>query len=225
MKYYELFASDPKGDVRLLFTELPGPPFLSIRPRYARFQCPNPSCKKIDHDGVFADGFEAGLRIREKRDLLVASEGFTCVSERVVQLIERCRFAGLRWKPLAGTEWYVLNAECHVTADVNAYQRRGPLCELCGRPREVSGSIQFLRQIVPPEGPSNFFAPTYDRGGSLVGDRDLFLTEDIVEEFRKSGIKGGMCRRLLTSEEEEEFHASQRDKKLFKWPKGSIVVL
>lgn len=225
MKIYQLSASDPKDRVRLLFTELLGPPFLSIKPRYARFQCPNPSCKKIDHDGVFAEGFEVGLRIREKRDLLTASEGFTCVSERVVQLVERCHFAGLRWKQLIGTSWYVVNKECHVTADVNAYQRRGPLCEICGRPREVSGAIQFLRQIVPPEGPGNFFAPTFDRGGSLNGDRDLFLTEDIVEEFRMSGIKGGTCRRLLTSDEEAEFHASQRDKKLFMWPKGAKIVL
>jgi hypothetical protein len=38
--------------------------------------------------------------------------------------------------------------------------------------------------------------------------RDLFVTEDIVLEFKRQGLKGGMFERLLTKEEEAQVQGS-----------------
>ena len=59
----------------------------------------------------------------------------------------------------------------------------------------------------------------------MNGDRDLFVTEDIVSEFKQQKLKGGMFARLLTPMEFAEIKAAGAEKNPLKWPKDSRVVL
>ena len=59
----------------------------------------------------------------------------------------------------------------------------------------------------------------------MNGDRDLFVTGDIVAQFKKQGIKGGMFARLLTPSEYEAVKAAGAERNPLKLPKSSRVVL
>lgn len=223
MNYYELVPNDQTHNNWLLFAELKEPPYLVVKPRYVGYVCPK--CKKIDHDKAFVEGFDDGLKIRARGDLLCTSEGFLCVSEKVRQIINLKEFSGITLKAIPRTDWWVVNASCRVQADDSAYTLGKPYCEACGRAREAIGLIRCLSQIERPRGKGTFFSPTFNRCGSMNGDRDLFVSEDIVAEFKLQGVKGGMFARLLTQEEYAQVRAMGAEKNPLKWPKGSRVIL
>jgi len=223
MNYFQFFPHDQTQFNWLIFIAHREPPYLTVMPRYSKYVCPK--CKKIDHEKVFEEGFADGLRIRAKGDFFGSDEGFECFSEEVLRIIEESGFTGLLFKPIPGTKWFVINLRRRVEADNNAYKWSRNVCDVCNRPKEVTGLITFLSQIRVPQEAKTFFGPTFDRGGSMNGDRDLFVTEDIVFRFKEKKIKGGMFQRLLTAEEESLFKEACASRVPFKWPKGSKVVL
>ena len=196
---------------------------MTVKPRYARFVCRE--CMKINHEKVFAEGFDPGLRIRANADLLGSEEGFYCVNERARRVIEINGFQGLSLKPLEGRPWYVVNVARRVRADQTAYTYSIEKCTECGRPKDVTGLITFLDQIEAPSKPGTFFGPTFDRCGSMNGDRDLFVTEDIVLAFKEGGITGGIFEKLLAGKEKAQFDQAVASGTVFKWPKGTKIVL
>jgi len=223
MNYYQFFPHDQVRNNWLMFTELKEPPYVFLKPRFSSCVCPK--CKKLDHDKAFAEGFNETLKIRAKGDLFGTSEGFVCISDRAKQVIESCRFGGIALKPIQNAGWWVVNVTRRVDADQRAYTVTKPFCDQCGRPKETIGLIRCLSQISPPDQVGTFFAPTFDRGGSMNGDRDLFVTEDIVFQFKQQKLKGGMFARILTPEELAEVNAVGAEKNPLKWPKDSRVVL
>jgi hypothetical protein len=223
MNYYELVPNDQVHNNWLLFKERKEPPYVLVEPRYSDCVCPK--CKKIDHDKAFAKGFEEPIRIRARGDLLVTSEGFICISEKAKQVIESFRFGGLTLKAIPNAGWWVVNVTCRVEGDQSAYTVTKPSCDQCGRPKETIGLIRCLNQIKAPNQVGTFFSPTFDRGGSMNGDRDVFVTEDIVSQFKQQKLKGGMFARLLTPMEFAEIKAAGAEKNPLKWPRDSRVVL
>lgn len=223
MNYFQFFSHDQEQFNWLIFDAHREPPYLTVKPRYSQHVCPK--CIKIDHDRVFEEGFEEGLRIRAKGDFFGSDEGFECVSDNVLRVVEQGGFAGLAFKPIPGTKLHVMNLRRQVDADKNAYKYSKGVCEVCKRPKEITGLIKFLSQIKVPDEPRTFFGPTFDRGGSMNGDRDLFATEDIVLRLKEQRIKGGTFQRLLTTEEESLFKEAAANQVPFKWPRGSRVIL
>jgi hypothetical protein len=171
------------------------------------------------------EGFDSGLLIRAEADIFSSEEGFYCINEKVKRIIDRCGFAGLNLKELSGTKWFVLNVSLLVEADKTAYSFSKAVCTDCGRAREITGLIQFISQIrVPPVG-GTFCSPTFDRGGSMNTDRDLFASEDIVAEFKRQSIKAGTFYRLLRAQEEIQYRTAVTERRIFKWPKGAKVII
>ena len=86
-------------------------------------------------------------------------------------------------------------------------------------------SVVLVRQIQVPENSGTFFAPVFDRGGSLNGDRDKLVTEDVVQAMKSAGIKGVTFERLATAEEEMESKSVRQHGKEYKPPKDRFVTL
>jgi hypothetical protein len=223
MNYYQFFPHDQVRNNWLMFTQQKSPPYVGLQTRFSRCVCPK--CKKIDHDKAFAEGFDEPLKIRAKGDLFGTSEGFICFSDKAKQVIESFRFGGLTLKTIPNAGWWVVNVTCRVEADQGAYTVTKPSCDQCGRPKETIGLIRCLNQIKAPNQVGTFFSPTFDRGGSMNGGRDVFVTEDIVSQFKQQKLKGGMFARLLTPIEFAEIKAAGAEKNPLKWPKDSRVVL
>lgn len=223
MNYYRFVQNDQTHNNWLLFTESTEPPYVTIRPDSSKFVCEK--CKAIDHDEAFKHGLPSGLRIRARGNIFMTSEGFLCVDDQARQVIEESGFHGIAFQELTGTMWNVISVTCRVQAEPTAYEYSKNTCPQCKRPRGVTGLIRFLSQITVPERTNSFFAPTFDLCGSMSGDRELFVTEDIVLRFKEQGVKGGMFERLLTKEEESGFRAVVAANQLFRWPKGARVFL
>ena len=223
MNYYAFFPHDQVRNNWLLFTEQKVPPYISVRPRFGDCVCPK--CNRIDHDKAFAKGFDEGIKIRAKGDLLGTSEGFICINDKTKSVIESSEFTGIALKEIPKTGWWAVNVTNRVKADQSAYTISKQVCEQCGRPKEVIGLIRCLNQIEVPSDARTFFSPTFDRGGSINGDRDLFVTDDIVSQFKQQKLKGGMFARLLTPSEHAEVKAAGAEKRPDQWPKGSRVIL
>lgn len=223
MNYYEFVSHDQVHNNWLLFTEQRVAPYVLVRPRFGDCVCLK--CKSIDHDKAFAKGFDEDIKVRAKGDLMGTSEGFTCISEKARNVIESAGFTGLSTKEIPKTGWWVVNVANRVRADQSAYTISKQVCDLCGRPKEVIGLIRCLNQIEVPSAAGTFFSPTFDRGGSMNGDRDLLVTEDIVSQFKQQKLKGGMFARLLTPTEFAEIKAAGAEKNPEKWPRNSRVIL
>jgi len=155
----------------------------------------------------------------------MTSEGFFCFDDQARQIVAESGFEGIGFQKLTGTKWNAINVTLRVKADPTVYEYSKNVCLQCQRPQWVTGLIRFLSQIAVPDLTGTFFAPTFDRCGSRNGDRELFVTEDIVVRFKEQGIKGGMFERLLTKEEESGFRAVVAANQLFKWPKGARIFL
>lgn len=222
MKFYYLSPPDPKGDPHLIFNGIRKSPWLVIKPRYKRFQC---ACGKIDFDGVFEEGFDSDVKIREKGDFVITLDGFTLATRKVVETIEEKQFYGLSWKAISNADWYVLNVVERVPGDEGAYDRRKPVCKVCSRAKVTVGLIVLERQIAVGKVKGAFFSTTFDRGGSLNGNREIFATEDVLVAFRDAGIKGVTFNRLATEEEESAFKAAKRAGKIYIPPKDRFTVL
>ncbi len=223
MNYFQFFPHDQHRNNWLMFTEQKEPPYVSVKPRFCGCVCPK--CKKIDHDKAFAEGFDEALKIRAKGDLFGTSDGFVCVSEKAKQVIESFGFGGITVKAIPNAGWWVVKVIRRVNADQSAYTVTKPFCEQCGRPKATIGLIRCLNQIQAPDQVGTFFSPTFDRGGSMNGGRDVFVTEDIVSQFKQQKLKGGMFARLLTPTENAEIIAAGAEKNPLKWPKDSRVIL
>lgn len=223
MNCYRFVQNDQRHNNWLLFTESTEPPYVTIRPDSTRFVCGR--CKAIDHDSAFKNGFPSGLKIRARSNVFMTSEGFFCFDDQVRQIAVDSGFEGIAFQKLIGTRWNAINVTCRVQADPTAYEYSKNVCPQCQRPIGVGGLIRFLSQITVPDRTGTFFAPTFDRCGSMNGDRDLFVTENIVLRFKEQRVKGGMFERLLTKEEEARFRAVVAANQVFRWPKGARLFL
>jgi len=223
MNYFQYYPQDQARNNWLMFTEQKDPPYVLVKERYRHFICAG--CSGFDHDLVFNEGFDPGLKIRAKGNLLGTTDGFYCVDDEAKKVIESSRFVGLTFKPLPETKWHVVNTTCRVSADKSSYRSTKPPCSVCHRQRGSVGLIRFLSQIEAPKENGVFFSPIFSRSGAMDGNRDLFVTEDILAVFKERGIKGGMFEKLLNRDEEVCFTEAAAVKAPFKWPKGARAVL
>jgi len=222
MKLYNFSPSDQLSDTWLFHvwdgeTNVPDPPYEALVCR---------RCGRFSYDDVFALGFEnVSPFIRVKGDIFRADEGFLCINSRFRDLIEAHQFPGLALKPAGKTGWSIINIVPRFDVTEDVFQKARPeLCRECKRP-EILGGVRHLGQLktLPPN--DTFFSTRTDRQGSGASDRDLLLTEGIVQVLRHNKIKGGLLEQLLSEEEETKLsQAWQRGEKI-KFPKGSRIVL
>lgn len=223
MNSYQFFADDQHYNNWLAHSEQEEAPYVVIRPKYERLLCPK--CKRFDHDRVFAEGFEENVRIRARGNIIQTEDGFYCVDSRVKEWVELHHIKGVALKALPGTDWNVMSVTCRVEADRSDYSYSKASCAVCSRSNEITGVILLASRIAAPQCCGTFFAPEFDRVGGFSGNRDVFVTEDVVLGFKELGLKGGTFQRLLSAEEEPAFRAAVERKQAFKWPKGARIVL
>lgn len=219
MNYYQFSPNDQMWNNWLLFDEQKQEPRLSVKSQYKGLVCPK--CLKFDYDKAFKAGFDSEIRIRARGDFLESSDGFLCVSEKVKQLVDAQGVCGVSLKPVGKSGWHVANTTLRVEAEEKVLKTHKPTCHACKRPGSVTGSFYALRQIEVPKKPSTFFTTVLERNGR---DRDVFVTDDIVQIFVTAKVKGGEFQKLLTIEDEAQLTATAAKGKP-RWPQHSKILL
>lgn len=195
MNAYEVCPYDQAYANWLLFDLIEEGSNIRIKPHYAHLYCPK--CFKPHHERAFEFGFVAGAKFQVRGQIQTTLDGFLCVHDVVRTLIEKHKWSGLALKEVPGAPWHVVNMTERVWTDAACLTPSGFKCEVCGRVKEVIGSVMRMSSIAIPDSPGTFFAPKIDRAGSTNGERDVFITEDIYQCLKAEGINGACFRRLM----------------------------
>jgi hypothetical protein len=221
MNSYRFVSNDQPWNNWLLFLEFKEDLRLIVRQRYDQLVCPK--CNRANHDDVFDSGFDEGVRIRGRGDILTTDDGFLLFNQAAVTVLKQQRIRGVRLKEIPKTPWYVAQVTERRKFDQSVYVSHEPLCSACGRPDCITGLIDYESQIdIPKEGRTLF---TTAVGFATLRRRDIFLTEDVVLALKASGLKGGEFMRLLNGKEEEAMKKSLATHGKSKWPKNVRVRL
>ena len=157
-------------------------------------------CGRCSDDDVFAAGFFNPFFIHTKGDFCVTGDRVFIINDRFLKVLQRAGVRGYETKPLAKSGWHGLRAKRRVKYMKNVMKTFAPVCPKCKIPEEASGRFRNQDQLSVPEEPMTLF--TTERGWpSTLWDRDVFLTEDVAMLLQEEGIKGGVCRRLLTEDD------------------------
>jgi hypothetical protein len=98
-----------------------------------------------------------------------------------------------------------------------------PICRECKRPRSAVGAFAHAGHLSAPSRTNTIFT-TKINWHRLGSDREIFMTEDVMEALKAAGIKGGWCNRLWSDDEVRA--AQEKAKKGIKWkPPGWCVPL
>ena len=195
MNAYQVSTYDQVHANWLLFDLIEEGSISRIKPQYAHLYCPK--CFKPHHEKAFEFGFAAGAKFRVRGQIQTTLDGFLCVHDVVRALMEKHKWSGLALKEVPGAPWHVVNVTERVWANAACFTSSGFKCEVCGRVREVTGSVMRMISIAIPSTPGTFFTPTIDRAGSTNGERDVFITEDIYQCLKTERIKGACFSRLM----------------------------
>jgi hypothetical protein len=223
MNYYQFWSDDLRRAVWLMFKELRVHPYISLKPRYLELCCPQ--CGRFDHDTVFDFGFDDDVSLRTRLDSFHSAEGFLCFRSSIVTFLHRKCVMGLAFKEIPSTDFFVVKVTERVEADRSVYVPSRPLCKLCGRPKGMTGVIEFRSQIQLPTSGDRFVSPVFSREGSWNRGRDIFASEDVVLALKEAGFKGGQFQRLLNAEEEAAFRAAVRKNEVYERPPGATINL
>lgn len=251
MSYYRLDENDHSRSSWLLFTEgnvstsnrlppkLSGsslPPVISkllgpqpegplcLKGRYVSLCCK--ICGRYSEDEVFDAGFEEPVTIRIQGDFGHTSDRVFVISAKLHKVLSQAGVSGFETKPIGKGGWHALRVVNRVECSKKVIQLVKPVCRGCGRAKGAKGIFRYLTQLsVPPVG--NTLFTTIASWPQLLWERDLFLTQDVVDVLRKAGIKGGYCNRLFTPSEEEEAEAKIKESPKYQWwaPKKSQIRL
>lgn len=220
MNHYEFFSCDQRWDNWLVYAYHDTDPPLRVRERYENLTCAHCFC--FDHDAAYARGFEPNYRVRAAGDLFQSDDGFLCVNNKVLKLLKTHRVGGFRTKPLGNGRWHVLKITKRVSCDKTSYER-DEFCPICGRAVSVGGVLEFARRVNGPNKGPTFFTTQFEPQGRYR-NRAILVTEQIVELFKKHGIKGGTFSKLLSSEEEKKLNESIAKRKE-RWPPHTRIIL
>lgn len=166
-----------------------------------------PKCFQAEHSQIFKRGFPIDLVIKWKDDLVTTNDYFLCLNEKAKAVIEKHKIGGIKLKQLGCTKRYVGSITTKVAADKSVYKVGEDIvtgrkyCAACKRALAVAGLFEFERQLSLPRNKRTFFTPEFQRPGRHQGP-EIFATEEVVNIFKKAGLKGGAFRRLFNVEEE-----------------------
>lgn len=168
-----------------------------------------PKCFQADHAQIFKRGFPIDLVIKWKDDLVTTNDEFLCVNEKAKVVIEKHKIGGIKLKQLGDTKRYVASITTKVAADKSVHKvgedfvPSRKYCPACKRALAVSGRFEFERQLRLPRNKRTFFTPEFQRPGRNWGP-EIFATQEVVDIFKKAGLKGGAFVRLFNAAEEAD---------------------
>jgi hypothetical protein len=182
-------------------SRLLGPPASGrpqFKPRYERFRCK--LCRRYDSYEVFEEGFDDDVKIRIKGDFGHTSDRIFVVNDQFIEAVRSVNAGGYELKALGNSGWHALRVNCLVELADGIPVTSGKICSGCGRPEYAGRLVERVSEIINPPTGCMFFAsgkawPYYSR------DREIFLTEPIVNSLKGHGIGRGYCCQLFTEEE------------------------
>jgi len=192
-----------------------------LKPQYQALCCT--TCERYEASQMFDAGFNDPVTIRMKDDFGHTTDRIFIINEKVRRVLQDADVAGYEIKPVASSGWYALRVTVLVECNRSVVTIEGPDCPECGRSRTAFGIFEYLHDLSLPNGVNTFFTTkaSWPRASS---DRDIFVTEDIVQALKAARIKGGCCTRLLSDEELAKQH--EKEKRGVKWkPPGMTVYL
>jgi hypothetical protein len=195
--YYRLATYDERDNNFITLQDnLQGGPLIYCA--YLDYICP--TCRSFDRAALFTrkDGLERGpkIRVSKGRELAEARDGFLLIKNRVSELLQEHQVKGYESRPVPYTEWHVLRVTTRVPYRDFTPERTKPQCKTCGR-GAYYGIASALSHIAVPEHDNTLFAPELERTNGY----DVYLTQNVTELLKSSGVKGGLLTRLLDDEE------------------------
>ena len=136
------------------------------------------------------------IRVTKKREFAEARDGFLCVKERIVGLLQKNKVGGYETRPIPYSDWHVLRITRKVPFKNFTPKREKPPCATCGRGAYYR-IAESLEQIAIPQEENTFFTPEEERSQG----QDIYLTEDVAHVLKAEGAIGASLHRLLTDEE------------------------
>lgn len=202
MKWFWLATRDQASNNWILYKDS----FLSLRPRYSRFCCPN--CGKVNEDAALLLGFDEDVFLRSHCDIFHSSDGILCFSKRAKDVWQSNNVKGLRFLSLPkpnkrGHEVAVPTITVPVNRDKSGFQwtdypsetqpepeDEEVFCLLCRRPRKGAYVGPFLESMALPEDPLCVITPSLSPE-SLRGKVYWVLVSDVVKDIiQKSRLIG-----------------------------------
>ncbi len=205
---YRFFGPTPDGE-------------MCMKPEYHELVCK--SCGRYDDDPVFEVGFSDPVLIRIRGDFASTEDRVYAVSQKFLEVLRKARVRGYETKPLGSSCWHAFRVTKRVECDESVMEFIEPFCHDCMRPARTPGAFEHVRQVSAPQDWNTFF--TTEKGWAKpFRNRDIFLTEDVMETLRAGGVTGGWCTRLWT--DEELCIGQEKAKRGLKWkPPGWCVSL
>jgi hypothetical protein len=197
VNYYQLFTCDERSNNFITLQDnLRGAP--SVFSAYLDMICSQ--CHSVDKDAMFASksGIAGGpvIKVSKKREFAEARDGFLCVKEKIVSLLQKHKVGGYQTRPIPYSDWHVLRISRKVAFKDFTPKRDKPPCSTCGRGAYYR-IAESLDQISVPDEKNTFFTPEIERSQG----QDIYLTEDVAQMLKSEGAVGASLHRLLDSEE------------------------
>jgi len=193
-----------------------------LRPKYQRLCCPR--CGRYDADKAFELGFDEPVTIRFKEDMGLSDDRIFVVNDKCVRVLKSADVAGFETKPIGKSGWHALRAILLVDSERGLLKPTKPNCPECGRPKSAGAWIWRLNQLSPPARANTFFSTKMGSAALPFKDRDIFITEDVLDLLRMAKIRGPHCERMWTDTELKQ--KEQEEKKGKNWrPPGMTVQL
>ena len=227
MEYYELGYTDQSKSSWVLFSlreglstpapdrQLPAPAYqflgpapdgpMEIKPDYEAIRCS--VCHRYLDDDVFEVGFSEPVQIRIRGDFSYTDDRVLVVRDVFLSVLHEIGARGFESKPIGTSGWHALRITERVDYSDDVMELVGSPCPGCGRHERTRGSFRYRSQLSLPATPFTLFTTT-SGWPSMLWDRDVFMTEDVVQALKSARVSGGYCNRLLDAAEEQQARAA-----------------
>jgi hypothetical protein len=195
---------------------------LWMKPQYQHIRCGK--CRRYDADEAFRVGFDAGAIIKIKGDFGHTNDRIVLINDKFLGVLKSGGVKGYESKPIGKTGWHAFRVSLFVESSEEVIKTTGPQCPECGRPEESWGVHQRLSDLSLPLDSNTFFTTKSCWPSAPFLDREMFLTEDVMELITDAGITGGYCYRLWTEDEARKYDENRKNG-VDKTPPGTTVYL
>lgn len=205
---YQFFGPQAEGEMRM-------------KPEYLPLCCKK--CGRYDDDPVFDVGFREPVTIRIRGDFSHTQDRVFVVSEKFLNAIRKAKVRGYETKPVGKSGWHAFRATERVGFRDGVMKLVEPTCPECKRADGTTGMFKHLSQLSVPKSRNTFF--TTEKGWpTMLWDRWIFATEDVVQALKEAGIKGGYFNRLWTDDEVRMAEEKAKQGKEWKPPRSGVLL-
>jgi hypothetical protein len=196
---------------------------LRMKPQYHHLCCKK--CGRYDSYKVFEIGFDDPVTMRFKGDYGHTNDRMFVINDKFMKVLRKAKVSGYETKPLGKSGWHALRVTLLVDYTDRVVKTRKPLCSECGRPKENFGLFQYQSQLSLPSQSNTFFTTKSGWPSYHFSDRQIFISEDVLQALREGGIVGDYCTRLWTDDELKKQKEKARQGTPFWQPQKTKILL